>query len=381
VIGFANRQPDVAAAFAEGCGYLLLGVEPGTLPGVTTLDIADIESGVVRYLGADGPRYLPTFVDIGGQHVLVVTTEPPKWGDPIHMLRREFEKYRDGDVFVRKHGKTERVGAEDHRLLQERLVRSESRVKLGVEWREQPEPLPTIDYWPAAVDEWVKATRTQYASAYEHVQDPTRRARWAERRNLLDRPEQRTKDEYFREVDAYLEEAKQKLPAFLHHRAVEKGLPPIRLKVVNRTEQNFTKVKVDATLPPAATAYEKADVESVEFPKPPRIYGTPVTVTDFSGYRLNPARIPNIPARALNIWAPEIENTNERTRIRFSVGDLRPQHDAELEDIYLVVAPSQAGKPLRIEWTATATNADGTASDSIEIPIADEIVPPVTVLE
>jgi hypothetical protein len=44
VLGFANRDPARAANVAEGCAYLLLGVEPGAVHGVDRIDPATLES-------------------------------------------------------------------------------------------------------------------------------------------------------------------------------------------------------------------------------------------------------------------------------------------------------------------------------------------------
>ena len=38
VIGLANRDPEMAARAMEGCAYLVVGVEPGELTGVTPID-------------------------------------------------------------------------------------------------------------------------------------------------------------------------------------------------------------------------------------------------------------------------------------------------------------------------------------------------------
>ncbi|MFD1938386.1 hypothetical protein ACFSKW_43620 [Nonomuraea mangrovi] len=32
IVGFANRMPDIAAAYAEGRAYLVVGIEPGNQP-------------------------------------------------------------------------------------------------------------------------------------------------------------------------------------------------------------------------------------------------------------------------------------------------------------------------------------------------------------
>jgi hypothetical protein len=48
VLGFSNRTVATAARHAEGYAYLLVGVEPGSLVGVDTIDNADLVSGINR---------------------------------------------------------------------------------------------------------------------------------------------------------------------------------------------------------------------------------------------------------------------------------------------------------------------------------------------
>jgi hypothetical protein len=38
ILGLANRHPDHAARIMEGCGYLLVGVEPNNLVGLAQVD-------------------------------------------------------------------------------------------------------------------------------------------------------------------------------------------------------------------------------------------------------------------------------------------------------------------------------------------------------
>src|SRR5262249_2152274 len=117
VLGAANRMPHRAAQQADGHGYMLLGVEPQNLCGVTRIDNADLERGVCAYTGRDGPHWSPEYVEISGVDVLVVTVAPPKAGDPIFALAKEFN-HPDGTVFVRRSGKTERATNAEHRQLQ-----------------------------------------------------------------------------------------------------------------------------------------------------------------------------------------------------------------------------------------------------------------------
>ena len=130
-IGMANREPARAATDVEGYAYIVFGVEPGSLVGVTTIDSTELDDGVAPYLGAGGPGWTPAFVEVDGVSVLVVTVSPPRPGDPIWAFQKEFTgtgaeghsvAYREGDIFVRRGGRTERANAADLEMLQARLL-------------------------------------------------------------------------------------------------------------------------------------------------------------------------------------------------------------------------------------------------------------------
>ena len=60
-----------------------------------------------------GQRYTSNYVPRDGKKVLLVTVEAPKNGDPVYMLRKSSDGARDGEVFVRKAGRTERANSVD----------------------------------------------------------------------------------------------------------------------------------------------------------------------------------------------------------------------------------------------------------------------------
>lgn len=49
ILGFSNREPDRAAAYAGGCAYVVIGAEPSNLAGQDSIDPADLEAGLRRY--------------------------------------------------------------------------------------------------------------------------------------------------------------------------------------------------------------------------------------------------------------------------------------------------------------------------------------------
>jgi hypothetical protein len=62
ILGMANRRPEQAALRAQGCGYLVMGVEPGSLHGITPIDPSQLDQGVQHYLGPDGPAWSLQYV-------------------------------------------------------------------------------------------------------------------------------------------------------------------------------------------------------------------------------------------------------------------------------------------------------------------------------
>ena len=120
IIAMANRRVEEASRVAEGFGYILVGVEPGNRQGVEPVDPAVLSLGLERYLGWRGPRWTSFYDSIDGPPVLVITVDPPRPGDRIHTLEREFDRYRAGDVYVRKVGRTERADPGDMEYLTSR---------------------------------------------------------------------------------------------------------------------------------------------------------------------------------------------------------------------------------------------------------------------
>ena len=132
ILGMANRRPDQARLSMEGCGYLVIGAEPGKVPGVTELDPADLSKAIRPYLGAEGPVWTPSYVLFTTASVLVVVVNAPRPGDRIFSLEKNLtipktaegqgKTYLAGAIFVRQHGRTEQADPGDIRALEERYA-------------------------------------------------------------------------------------------------------------------------------------------------------------------------------------------------------------------------------------------------------------------
>lgn len=131
ILGMANRKPEDAQVHMQGCGYLILGAEPGNLCGITAVDPAQLSRGVQSYLGAEGPTWSHHYVQEESHTVLVITVERPQAGHRIFTLQKEFsitspkgeaKTYMAGTIFIRYPGRTETARPGDIRALEERYA-------------------------------------------------------------------------------------------------------------------------------------------------------------------------------------------------------------------------------------------------------------------
>jgi len=107
----------------EGRGYILVGVEPGAVPGVIVPDPAQVEDALDSYLGgASGPPWRPAVVPFENVDVLVIVVEPSHPGSPLYLLRKTIAKFPDGTVFVRRGTRVMRASAAEMDLLHERMA-------------------------------------------------------------------------------------------------------------------------------------------------------------------------------------------------------------------------------------------------------------------
>lgn len=127
ILGLANRPVAVAAASFEGVGYVLVGVEPGSLNGQQVPDSAELLNAVHRYTGHGWPYWDARTLTLDGVTVLVVTVEPPHEGDRIALLQKSYQPVPgklvpEGTIFIRQPGATERATRIDVEMLQDRLL-------------------------------------------------------------------------------------------------------------------------------------------------------------------------------------------------------------------------------------------------------------------
>jgi hypothetical protein len=354
VIGFANRDPDRATRAFEGCACLLLGVEPGDVAGIDAIDSAQLQQGVSRYLPPDGPEWDPDVEEVDGVAVLVVTVEAPRWGDDIWTFRHGRDPLRDGDIFIRRPGKTDRASGAEMEMLQRRARRSAGQLELDVDlW--QPVSVRPVALDDEARDRWATDERRWLL---ERLPQPGAAA------NLLATItfERRDRDEFLAAVDEYLRVARAALDDEVASRAVAEELGRVEFAVVNRTERNFAAVAVEISIEGRVAAFfSSADAERASrFPGAPRPWGDPSHLA---------FDIPSSPGltvpRQPRGW---IDNSGS-TQIRFDAIDVRPHHNHRLPTVFLALLGPPFPRELVGRWYATSTSVDGFDSGEVMVPV------------
>jgi hypothetical protein len=404
VLGLANRDPDRAERSAEGWGYLLLGVEPGNLCGVIPIDNAQLESGTAPYLGRDGPQMSPEYVDVGGTAVLVITVQAPRWGDRIYTFEKEYSyvvtdvgggpsriHYKNGEVFVRREGRTERAEAADFRMLERRLLGATARPQLDVELRcEGDECVVTpIDLGDEAIEAWVAHERQalrrppESPPAPASPSPPLARApigleRLRELSSVRTEPESRSPDEYDEQVRKYLDAARSQLPNHLQLRAVTEELGVLRLAVHNNTEDNYEEVAVVLSFQGGVSAFFDEDDArfdlDVDFPRRPRRWGPRRVRSGLFPSELLLGSGMSMP-RAPITRRGRIDNSAS-SRIMFEPFHLRPGYTVRRPDVHLVVPAFEAKTDeINGHWHATSTSVSGSAEGTLRVRLDRPLTP------
>jgi hypothetical protein len=360
--GFANRHPDKAAQVLRGCAYLLVGVEPGNLCGVKPIDSAELEDGLTQYLGSDGPQWNPDVEVVDGQTVLVITVEPPSWGDRIFSCRKEFGSYRNGDIFIRRRGKTERANASEVQMLEERArAGGERRVAIELAWwKDEETAITPVDSSVEVRDAWLASERERWTRAYKANAAKIGRgvrAAWTVPNPLFPSPE-----EFKKNLAKYLQEAAdpKDFEVRTATRAIGKKIGRLSLAIHNLTADNYSKVSVILSFPGPVAAFFSAAHASRghDLAQPPR-------VRSYDALASLHAPSPPVQARSPTGY---IDNSGS-TQISFPEVDVRPHMWHRLDTVYLIADAELVGQELAGAWYATATNASGLARGKFSVRI------------
>ncbi|MET9083264.1 hypothetical protein ABZX77_15450 [Streptomyces sp. NPDC004237] len=376
ILGFANRMPDVAGQWAEGHAYLLVGVEEQMLHGVPTHDVEKVDAWLRRYIGGFD-RYQFTYVPFdngeGTRHVMLVDVYPPRWGDPIHTLRKNYDKYYPGAIFHRNAGKTEFAGPAEIEALTERARRAGQRIDVHVD--PAGATVAVLKDFDGVRERLLHEIREKFRA--QLARPAARRDQFS---SLLGyRPDHRTPQEFLDEVEEYLRDLKGAVEQALAHKLREVGAP-LRLKVVNPGETFLAQVEVVLTVPDTVEAHLVDDDQEVDWPRRPAAFGALRSVP-ISGLIPNTRPYPYAPA---TVHYPEIGREEGHTIIRYPPVELRPNETVLLDPVALLSAQERQ-ESFVCQWRATATNVTGRVQHTMFLPAQalemDIQVPEDTILD
>lgn len=429
VLGMANRDPDLASRYCEGRGYMVVGAEPGRVVGLAPADPADLTAWWTPFLGADGPRWEPHWVQVDGKDVLVVEVAAPRAGDLLHAARKATTGIEDGDVFVRGHGRTARATSAQLAALVRRAGAAPTLSGVAVALA-RPAGVRPVAFDAESLRAWAAAAREECLSSLPKLsavpsksaaavgrppgtgvsvarlreleqrsedgdplspdeqdelsrgQDEARQAIAGMSQALAamgsdlwsSEPESRSPDQYRAEAAAYESDMLDALPAELLA-AASRLLEPCVIELRNETDTNLPDVRLVVHVPGDRVLASDPDEDGPGLPAPPRPYGPRKVSLLRLGTMPDYGHLGHFPAAGPQ-WRSgvDIDNGGSAT-LTFDPVHLRPRQAVLLPPVVLLLAP---GQPVVASWEATSTGLSGVAGGTLVLPVSGQ---PLTVEE
>jgi hypothetical protein len=107
ILATANRPLALAESVQRGHAFMLLGVEPGAVVGTPEIEVSEVINGLTRYVGAEGPDFVLSYVTIERVSVAVITVSPTASGRRPYLARGTLDGDRrpiiqDGRIYIRR---------------------------------------------------------------------------------------------------------------------------------------------------------------------------------------------------------------------------------------------------------------------------------------
>ena len=377
ILGMANRVPGLARRNCGGYGYILVGVEQGAMRGTDRFDPAQLHDWINPYIGATGPAWQPRYIDVDNTSILAIEVESPRLGDSIHTLKKPYDRFHRGTIFVRKNGKTHPAEPEDIENLQQRVQGAQLDLYVTLTGHQ---PISSFD------KQALIATITQIADSGKEAQ--LRRARQTQEPDpvaeayprisrtmarVLDMPDDRTIEQYADEVAQWHSQWTERAPEHWMSVYVAAGHGTCSLSLKNLTDHNFTGVEVCLEIPGARVITDLDEVET-NLPKMPRPFGKGRGLAGVAGLGslyMSPGRVAGLDfARA--VW---VDNDDEGALVTWDAGDVRPEQTLHTDPLCVLVGEARSTRQLSVGWRATSTSVSGVARGAIELPLSDGAVP------
>lgn len=368
VLGLSNRLPDVAERHLGGYGVVLLGVAGHSVVGAEQVDGAVLHDALQPYVGDDGPRWDYNYIQHRDGLVLALVVDPPRWGDAMHVCRKEFAsddgkvRVGDGDVFVRVPGKTRRATSNDMSDLQRRRDRSPLQgVQLSVEYSDSFDHVDTDSvthivgtFIDRKADELLDGLKVRRGDPYGGAKLAATLA------SLSD--DRRGPRAFEAAVEQWRAKAHAMAPSIaedFYRYELARG----RWRLRNESDRYLEAVRVQVQFPPGVRVLAASDAAYCDhgngfdfmgaLPKPPREWGS-------SSYFDLPLVPPLRPHVALPIGRHpfEVESAESGTTVTWYADDLRPRSTEIGDAETFAVVTDEHRSEVAVRWLATAKGVD-----------------------
>lgn len=373
ILGMSNRMPESAKRNCEGLGYVFFGLEPGLVHGFPKLDPSELTNAVDPYVGSNGPSWQHHYLDIDNLDVLAIIVSAPQPGDKPHPLRKRYDKYQDGAIFVRKNGKTEPAKSGDIDNLSQRNLGT--RLKLSVSL-DDAQPIPWFEESSvkAAIVRMARGkceSMLQKAHRFRKSPPPNNAlgGNIAELVGGLLGPEERSLEQFEREVHEWQEQWCEQASNYWLRKYIDSGYGVFSCRLENLTERNFSNVRVILNVY-GARIVQDDDILEPRLPQRPLNYGQPSWMSKISPTILQPLPVANLNV----VYSPStiyVENLGDHSYLEWDAGDLRPKDILQSEDFFVIVDSREGRDKLAGYWEATATSTDGVNEGALDLCAAD----------
>ncbi len=371
VLAFANRDPDRAKRNAEGYAYLLIGVEPGNLAGVTDVwDPEKLEAWITPYTGND-VRWDAAYVEVQDKHVLFITVDPPRWGDPPRAICKEAQdeqgkSMRDGWIYIRRPGKSEQAGHGDIAMLTTRAQAGARRLSLALE---------LMSAAPRVISAQVLSNAHRDAAIWREARELLRGLpQPPQARNLLLQPptvgESRTQDAFRAQVEQYQRKATANWPASVAVAAVEHRHSPLHFRIRNSTDEVFESVQLEALLPlhpKWVTTSAAAARKMLQPPEPPAPWGKELSAMTNYISRVDLALPTNV-----ELEPQTTSGGDAQLLARFAPLLVRPHTAHPLTELFLILPPTLTLQEITVHWRATSSSTSGELRGELALQVEGE---------
>jgi hypothetical protein len=350
ILAMANRPVELATNYFGGCGYMIIGAEPGQLHDIDVPDMADLEPWVQRYTGTNGPTWSGHPVRVDDATVLVIIVEPPQDGDPIFPLMRTLApddktkmSHQAGTIFVRHQARSEPATPADLDALQKRLLAAHTgptRIDGVTALANRVDAVQVVDIDETSIEAAVSAERDVLMLPAEQPE----RVGLVRGFQFVGAIQQETLDDYAIERERYISIFKRALPAHILHTALARREGLLRLRVTNASPQPLQDLRIRIRMPNEILAFEEASHVDGRLPKRPSPPTGALPLGTLAAFGMLTQPPYGFEQPDFGLMQKNISVSDDGSEVILTIPSLHPSESADT-DSFVLLAPTTRAQP------------------------------------